>query len=152
MPNIYELTDQFKQLLQQEEIDLTGIVGDIKEKLEGYCIVRAELEAESEKFGREIKRLSDRKKTIDNNVKRLQDNMSFCLSEIGVDKVKTGTFTVSLQKNPKSLIKAEDAETPKQFIEMVAKVDNAAIKKAIKDGEVVEGYSLESVGSFIKVQ
>ena len=153
MPTLFDLTDQFKQLLQQDEIDLTGIVGDIQEKLQGYCVVRAELKGESDKFKAEIDRLSARKTTIDNNVKRLQDNMIFCLAECGVDKIKTGTFTVSIQNNPKSLVKEEGIDAPSKYmVPQPDKVDNTAIRKDIKAGIDVEGYSLESLGSFLKVK
>ena len=76
---LYELTDDYKALLQlAEDPDcdpevladtMEGLEGAIEEKAEGYAIVMKELEATEQKIKTEVDRLNARRLSISNNIR-----------------------------------------------------------------------------------
>ena len=153
---LYELTDEFLHLLNSDEIDTSEVesrVTDIKTKLDGYVKVRAELKADAAKFKAEEKRLAGRRKTIENNIARLESAMIDTLEVLDIPKVDTGTFSIRLQDNPPSLVESEGAEPPEQYlIPQPPKVDRAGIKDAIKAGEKIKGFEVVSTGKSLRIK
>lgn len=153
---LYELTDEFLHLLNSDELDTAEVeahVTDIKTKLDGYAKVRAELKADAEKFKAEEKRLAERRKTIENNIQRLESAMTDTLEVLDIPKVDTGTFLIRLQDNPPSLVESEGAEPPEQYlIPQPPKVDRAGIKNAIKAGQKIEGFEVVSTGKSLRIK
>jgi uncharacterized membrane protein len=153
---LYELTDEFLHLLNSDELDTAEVeehVTDIKTKLDGYVKVRAELKADAVKFKAEEKRLAERRKTIENNIARLESAMIATLEVLDIPKVDTGTFSIRLQDNPPSLVESEGAEPPEQYlIPQPPKVDRAGIKEAIKAGEKIKGFEVVSTGKSLRIK
>lgn len=83
MASLYELTEDYKELLamaEDEELDselladtLEGIEGSIEEKAEACAKIMKELAGESAAIQTEIDRLANRARLMDNNAKRLKD-------------------------------------------------------------------------------
>lgn len=151
---LYELTDNFKQVLemaQDPSIDpqaiadtLEGIAGEIEYKADGYAKVIKELELNCDKLTAEITRLTDRKKTLQNNIKRMKESLTVAMKETGKTKFQTDLFAFSVQKNPPSLVIDDDRNIPKEFyIPQDPKIDTLAIKEALKNGEIFKFAHLE---------
>jgi hypothetical protein len=153
---LYELTDEFLHLLNSDELDTAEVeehVIDIKTKLDGYAKVRAELKADAEKFKAEEKRLAERRKTIENNIQRLESAMTGTLEVLEIPKVDTGTFSIRLQDNPPSLVESEGAEPPPEYlVPQPDKIDRAGIKEAIKAGQKIEGFEVASTGKSLRIK
>ena len=85
MANLYELTGQFLELmdmLDDEECDeqcimdtLEGIDYEIEEKADGYAKIIKSLESDIEGLTKESDRLTARKKTYENRIKWLKQNL-----------------------------------------------------------------------------
>lgn len=151
MATLYEMTAQamyLYELLQNEEIDeqtfndtLESIgVGD---KVEGYCQVLKELQADLEKYKTEIDRLSARMKTTQNGINRMKESLLVFLKASGQSKVKAGTFSVSIGTSKQTHI-LDESLIPMDFkIPQPDKIDKAAIKKAIESGNVISGAEIQ---------
>ena len=91
---LYEMTAAQKELYElmtSGEIDgevyadtLEGI--GIAEKIEGYCVVENELAGDLQKIESEVERLNEKKKSIENNIKRLRARLGDCLLSMDTTK------------------------------------------------------------------
>ncbi|MBT2600909.1 MULTISPECIES: siphovirus Gp157 family protein [unclassified Oceanobacillus] len=157
MSSLYDLTQDFLQV--QSLIDdggeglrdtLESIDLAIEDKLENIGKVIRNLDGEAEMLKAEEKRLSDKRKAIEANQKRLKMYVEDQLILTGKDKVKTGIFTFAMQNNPPSLKVLDEKILPKRFfIEQEPKLDKKALKEELKSighdmpgVELVQGKSL----------
>lgn len=150
MANLYELTAQAAQLyemLQGEEIDEQTFLDTLEamgvnDKVESYCKIIKQLQSDAEMYGAEIARLKARKKTAENGIERMREALLTYLEMSGQDKVKAGTFSVSVSQTQKLSI-TEGAKIPPEYLVIQPpEVDKNGLKKAIKGGAVFEGIEL----------
>lgn len=143
---IYELTQEYLQLLALAEDELTdpqtlddtmeAIQGEIEDKADAYAKIMLQLSAQSDGLDKEIKRLTEKKRAIDNNAKHLKNRLQQAMEVTGKKKFKTALFSFGIQKNPASLIIDDAEKIPEEFlIAQAPKVDNAGIKAALKAGQ-----------------
>ena len=156
MATIYELKYQYQALQnfieegneEGFELALSQIEDSLAEKLEGYAMVKANIESDIEGIDKEIKRLQERKKSMVNNVNRIKETMFDTLQSVEGNKLKTEKFTFSLRNS--SAVKIFDQNMiPLDFlVPQEPKVDKISIKENIKKGikvpgaEIVENKSL----------
>lgn len=150
MATLYELSKQANELyemLQNEEIDeqtfndtLEALETDIK--VENYCKVIKQLQADAEMFKGEIDRLTARKKTAENAVDRMKNALLTFLQLSGQEKVKAGSFSVSTATTQAVQITDESAIPCIYLVEQPPKVDKIGIKNALKAGEEINGAEL----------
>ncbi len=145
MATLYELTGQFRELLElveQGEVDpemladtLEGLEGEIEIKADGYAKVIKELEGKTAMLKGEIERLSNRKSAIENNIKTMKESLEIAMRTTGKVKFKTDLFSFNIQKNPARLVITGDV--PKDYlIPQEPKVDNKTIKDLLKEKEL----------------
>lgn len=147
MATLYEMTAQASELyelLQNEEIDEQTFLDTLEcigaeEKVEGYCQVLKELQADFDKFKAESDRLAARMRTAKNGIDRMKDSLLSFLKASGQSKVKAGTFTVSVGTSKQTNIIDENLIPAEFKIPQPDKVDKTAIKKAIESGTAVLG-------------
>lgn len=143
---IYELTQEYLQLLALAEDELTdpqtlddtmeAIQGEIEDKADGYAKIMLQLYAQSDGLDKEIKRLTEKKRAIDNNAKQLKNRLQQAMEATGKTKFKTDLFSFGIQKNPVALVIDDAEKIPEEFlIAQAPKVDNAGIKAALKAGQ-----------------
>lgn len=145
MATLYELTGQFKQLLQmiedgdyecQDIADtFEAIDGEIEYKADGYAKVIKEIEGNVATIKAEIDRLSNKKDVLENTIKTMKQTLENAMKVTGKTKFKTDLFSFNIQKNPARLVIT--GEVPEQFlIPQEPKVDNEAIKELLKQQEL----------------
>ena len=106
---LYELSVQMQTILEMAEdteLDpqlladtLEGLEGEVEDKLDSYGIVMNELYMDIEKITVEIKRLTDAKKRISNNIDRMKEAVKASMDLMGKKKVQGNHFTWQIQKN-----------------------------------------------------
>ena len=107
---LYELNIQFQTILEiAEDTDLDpqliadtleGVEGEIEDKLDSYGVVMNELQMDVAKIDQEIKRLTEKKRLINNNIDRMKNAVQYTMTEVlNTKKVKGEKFTWSIQKN-----------------------------------------------------
>ena len=152
MATLFEMTQQAARLyemLQEEQIDEQTFADTLEamgteEKVEGYCQVIKQLQADVDMFKAEADRLAARKKTIENSIQRMKNTLINYLITTGQKKVEAGTFTASLSSSS-SVNVIDFDKIPSEYLKpQPAEVDKKAIADAIKGGAVVPGAEIVS--------
>lgn len=165
MANLYELNAEFNQLwmlLEDEEVDEEMVIGafetateDLTVKLENCCKYIKNIDAEIAGLKAEEERLYARRKAKENAVKRLKELMKLAMNTAGEKKLPCGTFTVSVQNNPPSVIMDE------QFIENIPEdylkyrdpeIDKKKLKDHLEKGIAPEGIAHLEVSSSVRIR
>lgn len=152
MNTLYELTSEYLQLLEMAEdpdVDLQTIAdtmesigGEIEDKADGYARVMKQIEADTAGIKAEIERLTARKASMENNVKRMKESLQAAMEATGKKKFKTELFSFGIQKNPSRVV-LDDVVPDKYLIPQEPKVDRNSIKAALQAGEVLNYAHLE---------
>lgn len=149
---LYELTGKYAELqAQMEDGDheavtdtLESIEGAIEEKVEAIHRLYRNMQADIDALKAEEKRLSEKRKVLENEQKRLKEYTERELSAAGIDKVNTGIGTVSLRNSPPSVKVLDLDRIPEEFLTpQEPKVDKRGLLKAYKEMTDVD---LEKMG------
>lgn len=151
---IYEITNDYLQLMQMmedPELDpqtladtMEGIEGELEDKADNYARVMKNMEADLNGIKAEIDRLSTRKKTIENNIKRMKEALQFSMETTGKTKFKTELFSFGIRKNAPAVVMDEPyiENVPERFLKYSdPTINRSAIKEAIQNGEDLEGLA-----------
>jgi hypothetical protein len=149
--NLYEMTQQQKHILAMEDVDqqtiddtLEGL--GIDEKFASYSVVIKTMNADSDALASAIKQLQDKKKSIDNKVKRLKDVALQSMQELDMKKAGNAIHSLTIRKGSKGVKLVVEDETypcPPNFVKLAEINDMAGLKKAMKAGDTYEGFHLE---------
>lgn len=126
-----ELNPELITALQVSENNLKAKGIDI-----GYVI--KSFDDEIAIYEREIKRLTDRKRALQNTQERIKERLISAMQEFGIIDIKGQTLKVSLRKSECVEIDNVDLLDDK-FKRVKVEADKTAIKNAIKEGEQVVG-------------
>lgn len=117
--------------------------GDIEKKYENYGKYIRNIENEIDIAKAEIERIKAIKKSNENKLERLKDGLLFSLIALDKRKVETPLFKFSLRKS--TSVEIEDIDKiSEDFYEIIEekKIFKVNIKKALSDGEMVDGARL----------
>lgn len=125
MSTLYELTDEWLQLLQMAEDGeieedvfadtLEGIDYEIELKADGYAKIISQLEYDAAALKNEEKRMSNRRKAIENRVDQMKKNLFTTMRVTGKEKFKTDLFSFSIRKNPYSVV-LDTTDIPEEYL------------------------------------
>lgn len=155
MATLYELNNDYMQVQQMiedgaEGLDdtLEALQDAIEDKLEGVGKVMKNLEGEVTALKAEEKRLADKRKTIENNIKRLKEYAQDSMLATGNKKVKTHLFSFNIQNNPPAVNVVDEQLIPKNFYEEVApRLNKKTLLEKLKAGESVPGVEMKQTES-----
>lgn len=147
MAKLYEIVGEFKELFEmasEENMDqklisdtLEGVEFEFEEKADGYAKVVKMLEGDVEAIDKEIKRLTEKKNTIKNNISGIKKNLENAMITTGKTKFKTLLFGYNIQKNPASVSIDDETLIPKDFwVEQEPKLDKKSLAAFLKENEV----------------
>ena len=121
----------------------------VRPKLERMQKARVALAGDIAAVDAEIKRLQERKKSLQRNDDRLANRILFGLNAVYDGKLKTPLFTFSRRMSERLIID-DEKDVPKDFLKTKIEVDKAGLKKHIKEtGEIFNGIHLEETESLI---
>lgn len=149
--NLYEMTqaaNNLYELLTSGEIDEQTVTDTLEamgtaEKLESYCKVIKQLEADAEMLKAEKERIEKKKKTVENSVDRMKKAVADFMNAQGTKKASAGTFTVTLSES-KAVNVLDESKVPKKyFIKQDPKLDKKTIRELLLQGETVKGCELQ---------
>ena len=164
MANIWDLTAQYKHLQTALECDpddeeltalLAEVKDDIKAKADGYAKIIKNFEAEVDGLDAEIDRLTKRRNSRKNSIKRLKENLMYSMKETGETKFKTDLFSFGVQKvggkEPLELTVSPE-ELPDELRRVEYKPNNDAIREyIISTGDLSYGVIKER-GETIRIR
>lgn len=125
MATLYELTGEWLQLLQlaeDGEIEpevfsdtLEGLDFEIEMKADGYAKVIAQLDHTIVALKTEEKRMSARRKAMENHIEQMKKSLFESMRATGKEKFKTDLFSFSIRKNPASVV-LDTLEIPEEYL------------------------------------
>lgn len=142
---LYELTENYNQVMElAEQLDdetlkdtLDSIDEAIEIKIENTAKVVRSLESNVEAIDSELKRLSAKKSTLQNNIKGIKAYMQESMEKVGKTKIKGQLFNVGIQNNPVSVKVTNPELIPKGFlVPQPPKVDKKALKEELQHGDI----------------
>lgn len=150
MTTLYSIQEKYQQLLYlAEQLEpellkdtLESIEDELETKAENVAFVIKELQGQALVLEKETKRLSERKNTINNNVKRLKQSLFDAMITANKQKIKTNLFTLDIRKNPPSVIIEDESKLIDYFVEQPKKLDKTKLKDDLKKGIEVSGAML----------
>lgn len=165
MSSIYELTDQYEEILNMfydGETDedlifdtLESIEDEIEDKADNYAKLIKQLNADAEMLKAEEVRLNTRRKSLENRAARLKSNLQANLEFIGKTKFKTLLFSFCVATNggKQPLTITENlGEIPGKFlIPQDPVVDKDAIRELLEEKEV-DWAHLEPRGKSLRIR
>jgi phage host-nuclease inhibitor protein Gam len=95
------------------------------------------LEAQREAVASEAKRLSDRKKAIDNRIDWLKNYVKTAMQATQSEKIKYALFTIYVGQNQPSVEVLNIDELEEQFIKIKKEVDKTKILEQVKSTGVI---------------
>lgn len=154
MANVYEIGKGFDTiwaLLEEEVIEdgaledaFQNLKDDMADKFENCCKYIINENADIEALKAEEKRISAKRKAKENAVARLKAVMQMAMNKAGEKKLPCGTFTVSLQSNPASVVMDESyiENIPEKYLKALdPAIDKAKIKEDLQNGVDLEGIA-----------
>ena len=149
--NLYEMTTTAQalyDLLASGEIDEQTFNDTLEamgteDKLEGYCKVIRQFEADAEMLKAEKERIANKQKIAENSIARMKTAIANFLHAQNTDKSSAGVFSVALSTSKAVNIVDESKVPVRFFVEQAPKIDKAAIRKELMAGETIEGCELQ---------
>lgn len=148
--NLYNIKQEYLQIAQELtdgeltpelESQLAITQENLQEKAINYGYVIKNFESEVDIIDEEIKRLNALKKSRVNAVDRLKQNISDAMQLFGILEVKAPTFKMNFRKSES--VEIFEGLDQKYITEKVSyQPDKIAIKKAIQEGETVNGAAI----------
>lgn len=160
MSTLYELTGQYLALMEMaEEADpdilrdtLEALDGEIEEKADNCAKVIKNLEGKEDALDKEIARLQDRKRSVNNSIKSIKGNLERAMITTGKKKFKTDLFSFGIQKNPPTVQVMDEAAVPEQFWKQQDPVlDKKALMAFIKENGPTE-YAQLTQGESLRIR
>lgn len=146
MSTLYELTEEMvtlAEMMEDSDTDeqvlldtIEAVGGEYDAKIENYCKLIKNLDAESKALKEESKRLASRQKTIDGNIARLKAFMMESMKQTGRSDAG-GLLRARIAKNGGVLplkVSVEPEYLPEQYRRTVYEADSEAIRKALDEG------------------
>jgi hypothetical protein len=156
--NLYKTTQEYLQVeskltdLELDDVTLADTLEGARFPLEQKAISVAMIVRNLEATAAAIKAARDdmakREKAAENRAKWIKEYLLNNMQAANITKIESPYFTLSIAKNPESVIIDCDTLIPADYFRQPETpppvLDKALVKKAIKDGFEVPGCHLES--------
>ena len=152
MMSIYNITDDFSQIMAEIESNGGEISPEIDEKLQinqfnliekstNYVHVIKTLDSECDIIDIEIKRLQELKKQRSNFTQSLKDRLKNAMQAMELTEIKTALNKINFRKS-ESVEIIDESILPSDVLIYEPKIDKKKIKEIIKNGGVVLGAEI----------
>ena len=157
LPALYQIADIYLQDLDKlNDLDLDeqtvadtleSIQGDMQEKCTNVAAFIRNTESLADQIKQAEQAMAARRKALENRADRIRQYLLENMQRTGITKIDSPWFKIALAKNPPSVV-VDDEDTLKfaypEFVKVVTteSIDKAAVKEAIKAGQIVEGARL----------
>lgn len=140
------LADSGEVPAEQITDTLEALDGDIQDKSVQIAAFTQNLEATAQAVREAAKAMLSRADRIEKRAESIRAYLLFNMQAAGISKVECPWFTLSVRKNPPSVVVDDESRLPPEFIvhppPPAPRPDRDAIKRAIKAGGEVPGARL----------
>lgn len=138
--NVDEITDEMQEMANNLNVE-------IEEKCDNYAKMIKNLEADVEAFKNQEKIFNDKRKSAENKVKWLKQNLQASMELQGRKKVKTDLFSFNIQKNAPSLEITNENNIDDSYYVIERKLNKRELLSDIKQGLIIDGVELKQTES-----
>jgi hypothetical protein len=142
-----EIIDQIRAAIGDDDPDFMEIVEnetDLMERLRKMLRAARMSEADAKATGDVMNELRERKARLEGKSEKLRDMVAFAMGELGMDKLPAPDMTVSLRTSPPGVEITDLSALPERYIRVRIEPDKAAMREALKDGEIIPGACLKN--------
>ena len=152
MAKLYELATGYKNIEyiielggNEEELNavLNSLDAEIEDKAENIAKIIKNYEGDIAAFKEEEKRIAERRRKLENDVKRLKQYLEDNMKMTGKTKFKSGTFSFNIAKNPPSVEITNQDIISSDYKVLTETIDKKAILTDLKEGKDVQGAILK---------
>lgn len=138
------IAEQEGEITPEQDEQLAINRYELETKAVDYSMAILQLNAWVEMADKEAKRVTAIKNAYKKTSESLKQRITDAMERYDIKEVKDATIKVSLRKSVQTIIDDLD-QVPKQYkvVKVETTPDKTAIKKAIQDGEIIEGAHLE---------
>ena len=138
------IAEQEGEITPEQDEQLAINRYELETKAVDYSIAILQLNAWVEIADKEAKRVTAIKNAYKKTAETLKQRIADAMERYDIREVKDATIKVSLRKSVQTIIDDLD-QVPKQYktVKVETTPDKTAIKKAIQEGEIIEGAHLE---------
>lgn len=123
---------------------LLDLQGNLTDKLVNYGKFIKNNTGDIDALDSEIKRLTAKKRALNNLNDRLKSSMMMAMQANNIDKVDDPITAIAIQKSPVSVrLDIDPTHLPLEFQKVKVEADKASLLNALKTGEVIDGAVLE---------
>jgi len=122
---------------------------NLAEKIDGYYLLISHLETSCEFYKEREKEAYTVRKTYENQISRMKDNIKFTMSELDTLELKGNNYRYKLSLSKPKVVINDDSKIPNEYIveTIIRNVDKDLVKHALDLGIELEGVSLEQTQS-----
>lgn len=153
MPKLYELSTAYNAILQQlEDADETQlemltdslecVQASIEVKVDGISKM-LKIISDTSAIDAEIDRLQKMKRSAQSKERWLKSYLQSQMELMGIEKLKTDLFQVSIQNNPPAVDDYDPALIPASYQKVTYDIDRRRILDDLKNGLNVPGCALK---------
>ena len=138
------IAEQEGEITPEQDEQLAINRYELETKAVDYSMAILQLNAWVEMADKEAKRVTAIKNAYKKTAETLKQRITDAMERYDIREVKDATIKVSLRKSVQTIIDDLD-QVPKQYktVKVETTPDKTAIKKAIQEGEIIEGAHLE---------
>lgn len=165
MTQLYKLTEQYRELAALSEgadeglavavrDTMQAIGGEFEDKGKALATVVLNMDSDVDALDAEIKRLTERKKAIQNRQESMKEYLRENMEAAGIKKISCSLFSISCVDGRQIAVIDDEARIPDDYMRVKTECapDKAAIAAALKDGIDVPGTHLERARSSIRIK
>ena len=152
MSSLFNISQDFKSLYilandaENEDMEalaelFSEVETSLSDKLDNTIYVIKELDSDAEALKAEAKRLTDKARALENKGKYLKELMLGAVKASGVEKLKSDKFSYYIKRTEVLNVVSED-NIGREFFRIKREIDKTVLKKAIKDGLILDGVSI----------
>lgn len=134
--NADEITDEMQEMANNLNVE-------IEEKCDNYAKMIKNLEADVEAFKNQEKIFNEKRKSAENKVKWLKQNLQASMELQGRKKVKTDLFSFNIQKNAPSLEITNEKNIDDSYYIIERKLNKKELLSDIKEGLIIDGVGIK---------
>ena len=160
--SLYEITNAFPILMEQEEIseedkkkieeELTVLLQQKSQNVIGYA---RNTELMINVMKEEEKRLEENRKNLEKQLTKFKEYVKECMERNNITKRDTGLGSLTIAKNPASVEIINEDEIPEEYkTEVVTvKIDKTKIKNNFKEtGEIPNGVNILTNNTSLRIK
>lgn len=165
MASLYELNAAYQMLLErlyddeyeeQTVIDtLDSLEGAIEDKADGYGKIIRMLDGDIAEIKAEEMRLYARRKSLERRKEVLKANLFQTMKTVGLSKLKTALFTVSISKNGgkrKLILDCGVDKLPPKYQVVTIEANHEALRQLLGETEACEYCHLAEQGESLRIK